>query len=387
MKIVHFITSLKIGGAEVALFNRLKNSNREDDEHIVVYLYDGPIASKIKSLGIKTYQVKGLLSIYDPLSLFRIYKLIKNISPDVLHTALWSANIIGRVVARRLKISIICDMHGDVVFQGKFRNFFEKLTIGMPNYIVAVSKSVKKALEENFVYRIKNKKKRESLQLRIILIQNGIDVEEMRSVKSDIKKEDIGLGKDDFVVGSVGRLEPIKSYDVLLQSLAFLLNKENEKYKNLKLCLIGDGSQKETLEELSSRLGITSNVKFIGWKDNPLKFYPIFDCFALSSQSEGLSIALLEALAFGLPLVSTHILGQPHDVINDGESGFLVTSGDFKALAGALSVLYLDSVLLEAMRKNNKKLAECNFNIKNVVEGYDCLYRRYDSSSNKFIKK
>jgi glycosyltransferase involved in cell wall biosynthesis len=387
MKVAHFITSLKVGGAEVGLYNLLKHLKDGKQEHFGIYFYDGPIVSKIESLGIKTYKINGLFSNYDPLAWFRFCKLIKKISPDIIHSSLWSANIMGRLVSKIFNIPIICDIHGDVFFQGKFRNLLEKMTILIPKNIVVVSKSVKKALEDNIISKIKNPKKRELLKSKISLIQNGVDVDFLinKQKNEQTLRQDLGFCDDDFIVGSVGRLEEIKSYDVLIKAFSLFLseitsNKEN--FRKPKLCLVGDGSQKNKLVRLANDLGINSHVKFVGWQSDTYKFYSIFDCFVLSSKSEGLSIALLEALSFGLPLISTH-LSADHDVIVDGKNGFLTPVEDEESLCLAMKKLYFDSKMVAEMKNANINLARNNFNIRKIANSYSDLYAKTISVCNK----
>jgi len=380
MKIVHIITSLKIAGAESALYNLLKYIRYYDDEHIVIFFYGGPNAERIKKLGVEVQKIRGLFSVYDPLALFRLYRFVKKSSPDIIHTALWSANIIGRILAKIFRIPIICDLHGSVVDQGAFLNFFERATVSIPARFVAVSKSVKKTFEEEVVQRCGNKENRNVIMSKLRLIQNGVDIEALttKAQRRNMGKQALGFEKSDFVIGSVGRLEPIKSYDILLKAFSLFLNKLSiSKQRFLckpKLCLIGDGSEKRKLKLLAEKLKIAPSTCFAGEREDVVEFYPLFDCFVLSSQSEGLSMALLEALSFGLPLISTHNFVE-HDVIEDGKNGFLINPGDVSSLEKAIGTIYENPGLAASMSRLNRVFAQERFDIKRVAFDYNELYR------------
>jgi len=106
IKLLHITSSLKMGGAESLLCDLIKNMDHEMFEHHVIYFHDGPHSVCLKELGIPIYQIKGLISLYDPLFCTRLYKLVKKIKPDCIHTLLWVANVSGRIIARLLKIPI-----------------------------------------------------------------------------------------------------------------------------------------------------------------------------------------------------------------------------------------------------------------------------------------
>jgi glycosyltransferase involved in cell wall biosynthesis len=353
--ILHFITGLKIGGAECALYNFLSHAPKAPYTHCVIYFHDGPIVEKIKSLGIYTQQIKGIINTYDPAALFRIFKIIKKLKP---------ALIIGRLMSYYFKIPIICDLHGDCLHEGKFRNLLDKLTAPLATHTIAVAPSI----QENYLCAI-------SLNAHIETICNGIDIEEVhaKAKVSPITRNKINATQKDFILGAIGRLEPIKSYDILIKAIALALTISKD--IKLKLCLVGDGSQKESLIKLSNNLGISERIFFAGQQNNPSKFYPLFNCFVISSQSEGLSLALLEALAFCLPIITTH--NKPtHDVLVNNINGLLVPPNKPTTLANAIVALAKNSELISLMSKENKKLI-LNYSIHNVIEKYYKLYNTY----------
>ena len=424
MNILHLITSLKVGGAESALVNYLsKVVGQDGNTHSVAYFHLGPNVDKIRNLGVKTYQISGTLSIYDPVFFFRLAKLIQFIKPDVIHSSLWSANIIARLISKFSKIPVICDLHGNSFDEGRVRNWFDRRTVKYCAKIVAVSNSVKDAYLKNIMTSELNKPapsrrqrlwragcgecarsaridasaeatserrlepspngRRAELQKNLVVIKNGIDVQALRdkAFTEPLIRKNFGLFDDDFVIGAVGRLEPIKSYDVLIKAFASFCHPELDSVSNAqaKLVIVGDGSQAAALAALVKTLKIEKQVIFTGFRPDAYKFYQIFDCFALSSQSEGLSIALLEAMVFGLPIISTNLDISRHDVITPGINGLLVRPNDIEGYARAINKLFQDRQedrgLKHTMGKRNLELVGSEFCIDGVVDRYQALYQ------------
>lgn len=402
MKILHIITSLKIGGAESALFNLLSKFQEQNlDQHFVAYFYDGPNVKKIKNLGIPVFKISGFIFKYDPLTYFRLKKLVQKIKPDILHCALWTANIFGRLIGKSLNIPVICDLHSNFSHDGSLRIFIEKFFVKKNATYIAVSNSAKDGFLNSVVKKIHNQKQQEKIQKNTFLIRNGIDFGQVKQKASlnKITREEIGLKSTDFVVGSVGRLDPIKSQDVLIKGFALfcqnltivpldtnckanhseqtgtdkLFEEVPSQIRTPKLCLIGDGPARNSLETLVKNLSIENKVIFLGQKDDACNFYPLFDCFALSSKSEGLSIALLEALCFGLPIITTHN-STKHDVIIDGENGFLIPVGNTEKISEAIKKLYKNYDLIKKIKALNLELVKAQFEINNTTQEYQKLY-------------
>lgn len=373
MIILHLITSLRIGGAEVALCNFLeKVAPDSSNRHVVVYFHPGPIAARLTAFGLTVIQVRGLLSPYDPLGLWRLCRCVAALKPDVIHSALWSANVLGRLIAHRFKLPIICDLHGNSSDEGWLRNFLERRTAHLSTAIVAVSSNTHNIYYENIIRRLPTKKQH-FVEKKLTIIHNGIDratLHRQAAVKP-LTRAALGLTGDDFVVGAVGRLEPIKSYDVLIKAFALFINET--KTTSAKLCIVGGGSQAAALTLLVAQEKIDFLTIFTGQQDNACRFYPLFNCFVLSSQSEGMSIALLEALAFGLPVITTN--QEPsHDVITHGINGFIVPPNAPQQLATALKLLYENHELIKSMRLKNSALVEEKFSLETTIKSFKKLY-------------
>lgn len=376
MKIFHVITSLKIGGAESALLNFLeKDLKINNNNHIVAYFYSGPNLKKIKNLKIKTYQIKGKFYKYD----YWAYKNLKNIiiknNPDIIHSALWSSNVLSKIVAKKLNIPIICDLHSNIQFDGNIRKLIEEPTLFYANKYIAVSNSAK----EGFLKTYKNKSK--ELKQRVIVINNGIEINNQQL--NPLTKKDLGFNANDFIIGAVGRLEKIKSYNLLIKSFAIVINKINKPQK-IKLCIVGNGSEKKKLERLVLNLNIKKHVIFTGMRQDVKNIYPIFDIFIISSKSEGLSIALLEAISFGLPIITT-CQQKNHDIIKNKINGLIVKPENEFELSKAIKKLYFDKNLLTNIKNNNYNLLRPKLSIDLLISEYNKIYKELILNQNNGI--
>jgi glycosyltransferase involved in cell wall biosynthesis len=170
---------------------------------------------------------------------------------------------------------------------------------------------------------------------RLQVIPNGIDVDKYRpgASRTSIRAE-LGVPVDAFVVGSAGRLESEKNYGMLLTAAAH----SRATGAPVHVVLFGDGAERPALERVAAELGIRESVSFAGWRTDLPRVLPALDVFALTSISEGLPLAILEAMACGLPVVSTAV-GDIPVVVEDERAGYLVAIGDANALALRLSQL------------------------------------------------
>jgi len=376
MNILHLITSLKVGGAEHALCALLKQlPSSEGWNHHVAYFYDGPCRAIIQQYGIPTYHLGGAHYKYYPWWTYRtLRKLIKQLKPDMIHSSLWSANIFGRALGQDCKIPVISALHGNCIHEGTFRNFLDRHTAHLSHRIVAVAPSVKESYVRTIVDSIPHHHHRIKVQEALTVIPNGIDARELRTKAFDnpYLRSDFGIPTNAFIIGAVGRLEPIKCYDLLIESFA-QLHAMHKHSRPLFLFLIGDGSQRAALTKQVTSLGLIDAVIIPGAQSDVHRYYPLFDCFAVSSRSEGISLAMLEALCCGVPVVTT-TTGVHHDVITNGVHGLVIPPGQARSLWRALETLYSNQHLLANMRIAAEQLVDEKFTIDRVAKQYRAIF-------------
>ncbi|MFT6765315.1 MAG: glycosyltransferase involved in cell wall biosynthesis [Alteromonas naphthalenivorans] len=359
LHVVHVISNLGVGGAEGVLYQLLHHIDNSKFKHTVLYFHDGPYVEKIKKLGIKTYQVTGLLCAYDPVFMFRLFSLIKKLNPDCLHTLLWAANLLGRLIASYLQIPHVEVLHNNIDQNGVVRMAFDRLTANQRGELVVVSDGVHDSLKHYAPWLIVR-----SAQV----IKNGIDSNQQEGEK--ITRESLGLTPGHFVIGSVGRFEWVKNYGLLLTAFALLY----DDHRKARLVLVGQGSQEQFLRTRAYDLGIEDRVIFVVGKDAQ-HYYELFDCFVLTSHKEGISLALLEAMRAGVVPVVTSV-DQKHDVIEHKKDGFLVSAGDPEALAKSLDGLIQSRALCRRIAVNAKKRVLSDFKIETMIQEYEKVYQK-----------
>jgi glycosyltransferase involved in cell wall biosynthesis len=218
--------------------------------------------------------------------------------------------------------------------------------------LITVSEQVKNGLE-----------KRGFPSEKIVVVRNGISTERADAAAVADKRRELGIGENEFVVVSAGRLAPVKNYGLLIEAVA--------KLKNVKLLLAGDGEERIMLEQKIQTLG--ANAVLLGARGDLKEIFGFAKVFAVSSLSGGISVALLEAMAAGLPVVATSVGGNG-EVVKDGETGLLVPSGDAGALAAAIEQLATDAALRLRMAEASSRRVSEHFNIDRTVASIEKIY-------------
>lgn len=204
---------------------------------------------------------------------------------------------------------------------------------------------------------------------RLHLVYNGIGVDEMIQARQQrlAAREELGLGPRDRAVISVGRLSQEKDYATLLRALAAL--------EGPRLFLVGHGPARRELEGLAGELGLGRRVVFLGERSDVPRLLAACDLFALSSLTEGISMALLEAMAVGLPVAATAVGGTPELVIPD-ETGLLVPSSNPAALARAMGALLNDPQRAKDLGEAGARRVAQRFSLEAMAGAYARLYRK-----------
>lgn len=362
IRVVHIITSLEVGGPQSVLYEILQGLDRAKFDHHVICFYDGPYTQRIKELGIKVFLVGGGIVVYDPVFIYRLYNQIKLLKPDCLHTILWTANFLGKIVGWLLSVPVAQVLHNTAEYTGFIRNNIDRFVSFKPACSVAISDSVKKSFLKKAPWGLKT----------ISVIKNGIDQDLVLKKAEEEKKsrKDLGLLKKHFVIGTVGKFETIKNYGLLLTSFALLY----DDYPEARLVLVGHGKQERFLRQRAADLGIADRVVFVVGQSS-FGYYHIFDCFVQSSYFEGLSMALLEASILGIPSVVTTQNGN-HDLIIDGKNGQLVPSGDPYALARGLAFFMKYSQKRKIIAIQVQADVAAYFTSKSMILSYGKLYNR-----------
>jgi len=243
--------------------------------------------------------------------------VISRLSPSIVHTHGYRADIVGGIAARRCRVPVVSTVHGFT--GGSWRNRMNEklqlLALRRCSATIAVSRPLVERLTAAGVS-----------PPRIYLVPNAIATPTSLSRVEARRK--LGLSETQPVAGWVGRLSHEKGPDVMLKALAL-------SDSDWQLSIIGDGPERSSLRRLADEEGIASRATFHGEVANAASFMNAFDALVISSRTEGTPISLLEAMSLGVPIVATDVGGIP-DVVSDSEA-IIVRPEDPRAIAAALS--------------------------------------------------
>jgi len=363
IKICFLINCFSLGGAQTFLYNLIKNLDKKHFTVTVISIKkEGPLYKKFKKMPITVHSL-NVNSKMDFLSIFRLYKLLKIISPDILHTHLFYAHLMGRLVSICFEFKTINTIHNTLHY-GKIKKFLIKITDFLTDLNIVICHKIKNIMIDEKISR----------NDKIIVISNGVDLKQFQTKLLKKEKEQLmkklNIKRYDKVLLTVGRLEKPKGYQNLLKSVALL----KKHYNNFILLIAGEGKDREIIEKQIETHSIKNNVKLLGQRDDVDQLLKISDLFVMSSLWEGLPIALLEAMASGSVIISTAV-GGISEVIKNYDNGILIQPNSPKKMAETfLEVFKKDSLELIKMGKNAQKTIENYYQLKDKIFEYEKIY-------------
>jgi len=358
-KLLHITSSLKIGGAERVLVDLIE-ALRNDYEHEVIFFNDGPHRAILEGWGICCRQVQGAVRLYDPLFWFRLIRSIKKARPDCIHSLLWGANWASRLLGPFFSVPVVNGLHNYLDGYGRLRRTLDAWLLNRADCFVAVSGGV--AASYNRVYK-------GIAAYKVCIIEDGIKVPNNNN-QSNVLRVSLQIPENAYVIGTVGRFEPEKNQMLLVQAFS-LLAKENS---TAFLVLVGYGSLETLLREQVVLFGLEKRVLFVVGKQAD-DYYGLFDCFVLSSPSEGLSLALLEAMVRSIPCIVANNESS-HPALVHEQNGLLVASYDAFSLSKALSRLMHDKSAACSMGFAAKKTVLARYTVDRMARSYRDLFNR-----------
>lgn len=289
--------------------------------------------------------------------------LIRRENVDLIQSHLLGSNVYCSLAGLLTRTPVVATFHGavDVGDNERLKGLkFGAINMGASS-IVAVSNS----LRENIVNRtpLRNSKTR--------VVCNGINTSDFSRPRSDAIRKQKGWHEDDIIIGSLGNIRTAKAYDVLLRAAAQL----KDHAINFRFVIAGQGKGPlyDNLLKLKEELGLNDIVYFLGFNDDPAEFLSNLDLFLLSSISEGFSIATIQAMAAGLPVIATRS-GGPEEIVTHEENGWLVEPGNPDAIANAVEKLVTDRELSKTLAANGREHAIQTFDMHAMLNAYEGIY-------------
>lgn len=358
INLIHLVISLEVGGMENGVVNTLRLINREKFNPSVVCLETlGPLSKRLNGYKTELFNLNKKPGFSFKLIL-RIARILKNKKIDIIHTHCWATLIYGVLAAKLAKVPIIIHgEHGDFNLENKNRRYLYPIFIRFVDKILTVSESLKK--------EIKKHTGKNAINIKTII--NGVDTHRFRPQKRKNVKKQLGFKDNDIIIGSVGRLDIIKNYQLIVRCVSIL------KDHNIKGIIIGEGENRRELEKLINELGIEKRFIILGEKDNVDELIGCIDIFISSSFSEGLSNTILEAMASGIPVLATNVGGNP-EIVKHGKNGFLFETNNLKELCSRVSQLINNKSLCKIMGEKGRSYALSEHSLKRMAKQYEDEY-------------
>jgi glycosyltransferase involved in cell wall biosynthesis len=321
---LHLFVTLPVGGAETLLLNTLRHLDQNKfSSQVCCIVEQGALGERIDAMGIPLVELnlrpkigagRGIVS--------ALVKLCVQEKIGLIHSHLYHANYYGRLAARRAGIPAIASIHNTYKTAKLHRRLINMYLARHTAAILVGSEDVRRDV-------LRFDRVPESL---VEIIPNSVDITQSGSALSRAEaRKALGLPEKSIVLGSVGRLEEQKGHRHLIEAMHALVQQGT----NAHLLLIGDGRERPALEHLIGQLGLGERVLLLGTRNDLGDLFRAMDLFIMPSLWEGLSLAMLSAMAAELPVIATSV-GGVRQVMGEDEYGFVIPPGDVPALVAKI---------------------------------------------------
>lgn len=359
MKVLHIIDSFGFGGTQTLLKNIFETQNKNKNIFLFV-LRKRQITIKVNHKQVIIFESKKKYS-FVPLKILK--RIIKKENITILHCHLLRSFLFGFLLKILYfpNIKLIFHEHGKIFKNNVVYNKFLNLSKNKVDLFIAVSKATKKKLIEKA--KINEKK--------IQVLYNFVNLEKFnrKNITWDIQKEreKVGIKKDEFVIGFVGRLSKVKGCEQLIRALPLL----NFKYKCL---IIGDGPLRKNLEKLVKKLKLEDKVVFLGYQREVQRFYLLLDLLVVPSLFESFGLSVIESQAMGIPTIGSNVEAL-NEIIQQEYNGLLFQSKNVIELTQKIDLIYNNPGLKKRIIKNSLKELK-KYSLKEYILELNKLYKK-----------
>ena len=362
MRVVHLIDHLGLGGSQTLLLDLLERRG-PDIEPEVWTLRDRTLpktAQRLRDSGVRLRYLS--LSGLNPLRLRALRASLAQVRPDLLHTHLDISNTLGAAVALTLgsaRPRIVCHIenHPRLHYGRAARWLLGRVASRVDAHII-LSPSLREAARP-FLRSAR----------RLEVIRPGIDLDRFDPAAVQAAGVRRLRGSASRVVGTVARLAEQKGIETLLDAMPRLLDAASD----TRVLVVGDGPGRVALEARAHRLGIAAAVDFLGYRADVESIYAALDVMVMPSRHEGFGIAFVEAMAMGVPVVGTRVVGSV-DAVQDGTTGLLVPPDDPAALAAAILRLFDDPQLWGRLVDEARRRVRAHCSREGMARRTEALY-------------
>jgi len=361
IRVVEVMATSTNGGAQEHVYSLVTRLNRERYDVRVVSLSHGSSVRRLEKAGI---EVNVIDEPDDRAAAQALAELLAPIEPEVVHNHMYRAEVVGTLAALLLgeegcqRPAVVSTVHSSRIRCVDDRQTLRQLTPLMDRLIV-VSRAIEQKIRD------------EGRQgVPVSLIYNGVDLQRYNHQQPCCTlHDDYSIPEDSQIVGVVARLEAEKGHRTLMDAWPLVLFAQPRAW----LLIVGEGSERNSLESQAASLGIADRVVFTGRREDVPAVTAALDVAVLPSYREAQGLSVLEAMALGRPVVASKVGGIP-EMIEDGISGLLVPPNDSEALAGAIVRLLSDHPYADMIAKRGHDLVHDRFCIELMVNSIEALY-------------
>lgn len=364
--VLQLITSLNQGGAEMNVYKLVQQSDATRFRYVVISLMkEGPVGEKIKGLGIPVYSLGMQRSKPSLIGLIRFLILLRRVSPNIMQTWLYHADLLGLVGAFVMRVPLVWTIQS--TFHHGLRSMTSRLCARMSGFpaVVVANSEVGKAIHGQVGYHPREWK----------IIPNGYNMQEFApdlEAREAVRRE-LGLAADTILIGLVARFDPLKDHENFMRAASIL----GQQLPEVHFLLVGPGVtlENEALRRMVEAGGLQSKVHLLGRRPDITRLTAALDIATLSSYAEGSPNVVGEAMACEVPCVVTNV-GDAATIV--GDTGRVVPPRSPQALVAAWQeVVELGAQGRRILGRRARSRIEVKFALNQIVRQYEELYERF----------
>lgn len=360
--VLHLIDTGGPGGAETVLANVVEGLPASRWRPVVVLPERDWLFEHLSLRNIESTLLTSSGS-FDYRFLLALDAIVRRERVTLIHAHLLTSSVYGSLVARLRGIPVVCTFHGqvDVSSSERFRRTKVNILDRRKNRVVFVSEALREHVLSQQPLRA----------AKTTVIPNGIDPDRFRPQRNDALRRELGIAPEDILVGAVGNVRHSKDYDTFLRAAALL----RQSSPRFRFVVVGDTRTPllPGLMELREQLDLAESFSFLGFREDTATLLNNFDVFALSSDQEGFSIATIQAMATGLPVVATRC-GGPEEILTHDVNGVLVPTRSPETLARAILNLVGNPEDRDRLAQSAREEVLARFTLERMVSRYEDVY-------------
>lgn len=360
-RVLHLIDTTGPGGAETVFLQVAAGLVTRGWNSRMVVLGAGWVLDRVHELElpVDVVETRGHL---DRRYLMALRSIVRRHRIQLIHAHLFSPAVYASAVGLMTGTPVIATFHGvsDITAAG-IGGYLRYLLLGRATRLVCVSESLRNELLA----------RQPVPEGRVSLIHNGVDMAVFGAANGSAVRDELGVSDDELLVGALGNVRAAKDYGTFLRAAAELSGEER-----FRFVIAGERTDPlySELVALRDRLGLERVVRFLGFRNDVPELVAAFDILVVSSNSEGFSLAAIQAMAAGTPVVATRS-GGPQGIITDGRDGLLVPIESPADLAAAVRLLAEDSALALRISTNAQEKVQQEFSLEAMLDGYEAVYQ------------